>query len=741
MVKKRLTKDRTCSVRPLVRVSGISSTGSIFPITSIRVFRMIAIYVVGAWLVLQVADVLFPGWGIAEEAIRFVVYAAAVGFPVALVFAWRYDITPTGIQRTSPANDDSDVLMTGRDIGLLVVLSALFIAIAWSFALRVADMRGTGSAAPAAAAGDRSLAILPFQDDSMEPGGAAFLANGVHRDLMTNVMRIEAIEVIAQTSVEPYRDTVTRSRDIGRELAVAHLLTGTVQKAGSRVRISVQLVDASSERSLWGEAYDRTLTPDNLFDIQADIARRVAASLQAELSPQVEQRNEAAPTQVFEAYEAVARRTTAFIESDSEDIDEAERYFRQALKLQPDFALAHAMLGRVQLMAHQFGGLDRETAYREAESSLRRAIELDPTIALAHAWLAVVVRDRDADFEQADALLGRALQLEPGNSRAMHIRGLTLRLQGNPQAAVEWYERAMRLDPLSLIVNESYGSVLRDLGRFDEARAQYRKTIEMNPDFPHAYWGMGSLLWSAGDVTGAFEWFNEVIERAPASDAFRAWLALLYLDLAMTDAAAAHIDQSVATLGDAETHDLQFVRRLVLIQIGEDPAAIPDTWGKESHVWFGNIMRIARQSLLSGRYDEALLDYGATYPELLEADGPLNALNARAAVDMAHAFRESGDAGRALALLDRADDFNARQNRLGFRGSWIEDVRTAAIRGQQESALDALEAAVSEGWRNLWWFYLYHDPTLAPLRDHPRFLAIVDQLESERARQVAELNP
>lgn len=694
---------------------------------------MTAIYIVSAWLVMQVADVVFPGWGIPEDAIRFVVYAVVAGFPLALVFAWTYDITSHGIRRTPQAGVDLATPLSVRDLGLLGVLLVLFVAISWSFASRVVATRSMASGPPGSnePVSSNSLAILPFRNESLEPGEASFLANGVHRDLMTKVMKIATLDIIAPNSVEQYRDTDKRSSVIGEELAVGHILEGAVQKAGQRVRISVQLVQASSERSLWAESYDRTLTADNLFDIQADIAQQVAQALQAELTPVEISRINSVPTRVFEAYEAFARGNNIFNQTDAEAIEDAISYYQQAIDLEPDFALAHAMLGQVQLQAHQFGGLSREDTYTEAELNLRKAIELDETTAMAHAWLGVIARDRDRDYAKAIGLLDTALAYEPGNSRIMHIKGLTLRLMGRQEEALFWYERAMRLDPLSLVVNESFGSLLRDMGRYEKAEQQYLDTFEMDPEFPNTWWGLGSLYWSMGQPDRGIDWFNGAIARVPVSDAFRAWLSLLYLELDMDEQAAAEIRIALRSLKDFENYDVQFLQRLLLIYRDEDPSVVSDQWGEESHTWFGNVMKIPLPELLMGQYQDAVAAYQARFPALRNVDMPVDGTDFRAAVDLALALEETGETRQADALLNRAEAFLLTQNRLGFRGYWVEDARIAAIRGDKSAALAALTQAVDEGWRNLWWFYLRHDPVLASIRSEPGFQSLHDQVQAE----------
>ena len=705
-----------------------------------KVLRVAAIYIVSAWLSLQVADVLFPGWGVPDTAIRFVVYAAAAGFPLALLFAWMFDITPHGIRRTPRSDTHEATTLASRDYGLLVFLVLLFVAITWNFAHRVALTRSgiPEASIPVRVPNARLLAILPFHDESLETEDAAFLANGVHRDLMTNVMKIASLGVIAPGSVEQYRDTRKPPSVIGRELAVSHILEGAVQRAGARVRVTLQLVKADSELSIWAESYDRTLTADNLFEIQADIAEKVAIALQAEMTPAEKSRVQNPATEIFAAYEALARGYEAYDENNAVAIEEALHWFRRALEVEPDFAHAHQAIGRLYAYTSLFGALPPEEAFELAENSLRRAIELDPAIGPAYAWLAVIVRNRDGEFAKALDLLDTALANEPGNARIMHIKALTLRLLGRLEEAAPLYKRAQRLDPLSLTVTESYGSFLRDFGRFEDAEQQYRRALALDPDFPSTWWGLGTLYWTKGQPAQALEWFDGAIDRLPYSDDFRAWLSLAQLELGQAGLAEESAQQSLVALRGRKSTSVQYVLYLAAVARGDDFTRWPDERTMLGHIWLGGAMQLPGQTLMQSQFAGALTEIEARVPGLENADEALDFRNFREAVDAAIALARLGEKERSTQLLDRVDAFIATQHRIGFRGYWVEDARVAALRGDSDGAIVALETAVAEGWRNLWWFYFEHDPALDTVRADARFQALHSVVAAEMRAESAK---
>jgi len=539
------------------------------------------------------------------------------------------------------------------------------------------------------------------------------------------------LAIIAPSSVEQYRGTDKRSRAIGRELAVSHILEGAVQMAGSRVRITLQLVEADTEVSLWAESYDRILTTDNLFEIQADIATQVSIALQAEMTDTEQLRVQAAPTNIFEAYEALARGYQAYDENSAADMKEALFWFNQALEIEPGFAQAHQAKGRLYQYASQFGALPRNEALQLAEASLRRAIELDPDIGPAYAWLGSIYRDRDGDFEKALEMLDISLAKEPGNARAMHIKGLTLRMLGQFKEALPWYERAQQLDPLSLTVTESFGSLYRDMGLFEESELQYQRAFEMDGEFPSAWWGMGTLYWTMGKPAIALEWFEGAVERSPFSDDFFAWLSLVNLELGRAKEAEESARASMATLGLLDSSSLEYVLYLAELALESELSQKPEKRSYLGHIWFGSAMQLPIKALMQSRFADVLSEIEINLPNLENADHTLDFRNYRAAVDAAVAMYHLGEEARYLKLLDRAEAFIETQNRMGFRGYWVEDARIAALRGDTEGALTILETAVAEGWRNLWWFYFRHDPALESIRNQARFQALHSMVELE----------
>src|SRR5678816_589041 len=327
-----------------------------------KVYRVAAAYVVAAAFIIQIGSAVFPAWELPNWTLRLVVVLLLVGFPIALILAWAYDVTPQGIRITPGVH-------RRRNVILLIAIGVIISAGAGFFLL------------PRASAGkiDKSIAVLPFENLSDEKENAYF-ADGIQDDILTNLAKIGDLKVISRTSVMPYRGSAIRNaRDIGKALGVATLLEGSVRRIGNRVRVNVQLINANNDEHIWAENYDGDLT--DVFAIQTDLAGKIASALQAKLSPNEKARLDHRPTQNPDAYllyvqaHDYATRPDMFRDTSLK----AEQLFEQATKLDPNFAAAFAGLSMVESwLYHSFDPTParREKARRNADEALR--LQPDP---------------------------------------------------------------------------------------------------------------------------------------------------------------------------------------------------------------------------------------------------------------------------------------------------------------------------------------------------------------------------
>jgi len=425
-----------------------------------NVFRVAIAYLAAAWLLTEIADTLFPAFGIPDWAFRFVVLALGLGFVLALVFSWAYELTPEGLKREKDVVRDASIThSTARRLDLitivLVVLALGFVAVdrLWLGSqtareesvhpeVTAGESRPAEAQAQEGAESRRSIAVLPFANRSANPDDV-FFVEGIHDDLLTHISRISAIKTISRTSVLHYRDTDMTIPEIAAELGVAAVLEGGVQRAGDQVRINVQLIDARTDEHLWSEIYDRQLTTANIFAIQTEIAESIAAALEAALSPAEERRLRDVPTRDLAAYEAYLIGRQRLEEQTTESTAEAVRYFGTALERDPGFALAWVGLADAYLEQGDMGVAPSEM-FQKARRAAESALKLNDELGEAHTTLGTL-KFRMQDIEGAEKSYRRATELNPNYPRLKDWYGIFLANSGRWDEALEWRAAAVEL--------------------------------------------------------------------------------------------------------------------------------------------------------------------------------------------------------------------------------------------------------------------------------------------------------
>jgi len=687
-----------------------------------RVLSNAALYIVAAWVVIQVADLAIDA-GVIRWPLRDVFVAAFLGFPVALVLSWFYDVTRRGIVRTPPvgADDSFDESLHKRDYLLLAVLAAV-----WAVTVLYVH-----TPAPI----DKSIAILPFENRGHDPQGAD-LAFGVRLDLHTQLEKLQDIKIIAQASAETI-DQDLPVPELARKLGVAFIMKGTVERILDRVRVSVSLIDAESEQA-WSFVYDRKLDVGSLFDIRDDIAGEITGNLRAELSPQELQRIQTRPTENFDAYQAyllgkqrMAKRTTAALA-------EAIEYFQEAVVLDPEFALAYVGLADSYYLHVIYAALPRDEAYSNMKAAADKALALDDQLGEAYATLGVFENMKNDDAVATEAAFERALELNPNYANAHQWYGTTLIGFGRVEEGLAHKRRALELDPLSAIVNTSLGWSLATFGQFDEALARFKTAVESDPDSPGAYERIGEFYrYVYGRFDEAVVWQRKGIALDPSEPMGSIFLGLIYLDLGDSDQAEHWFKRPMKLTPDffmsrAIMEPLYFHRgeRAKALEVAretlEDNPTSPQT-----------LSHVRMYEFRAGRYDAARALYERGYPELLQETEPtIDHSNYEAAIDLALVLPRAGEQERADLLLDRSLAFIRTIPRLGAGGFGIHDVLIYALQGKSETALAALRQAVDQGWRTAWWYYLEHDPNLDSIRDEPEFQSMLEEIKADMATQL-----
>lgn len=495
-----------------------------------NVFRVGIAYVVGGWLLLQLTDVLSQLLALPEVVGRVIVLLVAIGLPIALFFAWAFEMTPEGVKREKDVDRSQSITpQTGKKLNnTILVLMALAIAYLLydkfsgpaqpgsdHFSQQVANKTTAGreksalTPVEAIAQADneaeptiskQSIAVLPFDNRSNREEDQ-FFTDGIHDDLLTTIARIGSMKVISRTSVMEYRDTTKKIPQIARELGVSNILEGGIQRSGDQVRINVQLIDAQTDEHLWAEIFDRELTAKNLFAIQSEISQKIADALHTTLSPEETKRINTMPTQNLAAYDAYMRGRQLLATRAAVDIEESIREFQNAVDLDPQFALAWVALADSYYLLGFYGTTDNEKALAIRQEASANALEIDPGLGEAYVSLGSILYDL-GEYEKMDAAFKKAIELSPNYATSYHFYSGKLDRVSRTQESVDLMRKAAELDPRSGIIGTNLGDVYARQGSYSRAEHQFKKVIELNPNFPRGYQGLATFY---GAYVGRFD--------------------------------------------------------------------------------------------------------------------------------------------------------------------------------------------------------------------------------------------
>jgi len=723
----------------------LSQNGGFFQELKRRnVFRVAAVYGVVGWLLVEVASVIFPTFNAPEWVMQVFTSLMILGFPIALVFAWAFEITPEGIKLEKDVDRSRSIThVTGRKLDFTVI--AILAAIIVWFAADKFFLSGDQLQTTADYSLDRrSIAVLPFANRSSEQENAQFLADGIHDDLLTLLANLGSMKVISRTSVMEYRDTTKNMKTIGEELGVATILEGGVQRAGNQVRINVQLIDAGTDEHIWAKTYDRTLTAETLFAIQSEMAASIAEHLEAALSPDDRELLEKRPTGNLEAYNAYLMAGQFYVRSGFDDLFQAENYYRQAIELDPDYAAAHTGLVRTYNQLADTGAITLAELEEKAGPIAERAIALDSQS--GGAWAALAGFRFFTDGDSVEEIFQKALSLSPNNSMVLQGYAKYLRKEGRYEEAIPYIEKGLAIDPLATDHLFELGRAHFYLGRFDEALAAFAKLRVLRPTNPQGYYGASGVYGTLGDFANALILQEQAVRLDPDDPETMSFIAWNYMELGDEQLALEWLNRAMATgTGQALPLAMAAASKVYAGEY-EEAAAIARTalenqvdnrWG--SHTIYLRVLRDA--ALRSGDYKEALNWYRQLMPDLFAKHVEITQFNTRDAVNLALLLRESGEQERANRLHNAVQMFDDPTYGSYFyngpRG--IANVHALAIAGRTEEAIKALRVAVDNRFRFGWNWFAELDPNMESLRDDPRYQGMIAEIKADMAGQLEQL--
>ncbi|MCL7959566.1 MAG: tetratricopeptide repeat protein [marine benthic group bacterium] len=559
-------------------------------------WKVLGLYGAGSWVVLQVIDVLAQNAGLPAWIFTLALILLIIGLPIVGATAYLNGIgrngkDPEGAtvgERGTPSAPRQFFTWKNALAGGVAAMALWGILVTgWLFfgpgasASGDGDVMATSSGGEAPVADLRSVAVLPFATRSADESDEYF-SEGMHDDLLTQLSKIDSLTVISRTSVMQYASTTKSIPEIADELGVATILEGGIQRAGDRVRINVQLIEASTDKHLWAETYDEELTAANVFAIQSDLAKKIAGALQATLSPDVAARIDARPTENTEALELYSRARYLILSAAGASQEmQARDLLEQAVKLDPGYARAWAALGSLYLALKADGSIPVAEGTRKADEAITRALELEPDLASAHSARSLYLTDQ-LRYEEAEEESLRALELNPGSSEE-HRRYARLLLQlDRHDESVQQARRAVELDPLSIQSRASLGDAMWWAGDWEGTVTESMKLIEMAPNNAYAHYNLGYGHAMQGHDTEAIEAFRKAVELDPGDPQSKTGLAWAWARVGQRDSALAALEGVPAeaslikeiAIVYGELGDLDTAYDYLYMAVEEDPGSI-----------------------------------------------------------------------------------------------------------------------------------------------------------------------
>ena len=525
-----------------------------------NVIRMVGLYLVGAWLVVQVAGTVFPMFGAPEWLPRTIVVLLAIGFVPAVIFSWIFELTPEGLKRDQDvAPEQSITPQTGRRMDRMIIVVLVLALGYFAFDKFAITPRREAALVASAAPNEsrsvinaKSIAVLPFENLSSDKENAYF-TDGVQDEILTDLAKIADLKVISRTSVMQYKSGAPRNlREISQQLGVAHVVEGSVQRAANKVRVNAQLIDARTDAHLWAQTYDRDLA--DVFAIQSEIAKAIADQLRAKLSPNEKKAIEQPPTTDLAAFDLYSRAKSLLLTADfsvtqDQDRRKAIELLDEAVKRDPSFFDAYCQLAGAHEDLYAISGSDHTpTRLALAEAALQAATRLRPDAAETHLARAQYLYYGLRDYAGALAELEIARRALPNDPRLFEFTGYILRLRGQQEEGLQNLERAVELDPRNFNTLQQISLSYQYLGRYAEAIAALDRALAIVPDNveTRANRAEYELFWKA-DTRPLRQTIDAILAQGPGAIA-RA--ASSWFDCALAERDPAAAERALVALGD-----------------------------------------------------------------------------------------------------------------------------------------------------------------------------------------------
>src|SRR5437016_6190426 len=465
-----------------------------------NVYKVAVAYGVVGWLVIQVSSTVLPTFHAPEWVVQTLVVLVLLGFPIALVLAWAFELTPEGIKRTEDVDHSQPTThRTGRTLDFLIIAVLLVIIGVFAYQ-RFGPSQKTSVSVSAIP--EKSIAVLPFENRSRDPDNAYF-ADGIQDEILTRLAKIADLKVISRTSTQHYKSAPENLSEIARQLGVAHIVEGSVQKSGDSVRVNVQLIKAANDSHLWADTFDRKLT--DIFSVESEVAKAIADQLRAHLTGQEEQVIAAKPTDNVEAYDVYLRGLAYNLKPlNPANALGAQKHLREAVRLDPKFALSWALLSIVDARGYLTLTLQPTVALREeARQAAETALTLQPNLGEAVLAKGSYHYSCLKDYYTAVRYFEQARQLLPNSSRIPELLAYVARRRGQWDRSESYFNEAEQLDPRNVSLLGQHAQSYIALRRFPEALQKLDHVLDITPDDLDTLVEKAAIAQAEGDLPRA----------------------------------------------------------------------------------------------------------------------------------------------------------------------------------------------------------------------------------------------
>jgi len=712
-----------------------------------NVFRVAAAYIIVSWLIMQAGDTLAPALHLPEWVNSLLAFFLILGFPLALFFAWAYEMTPEGIKKEKEVDRSNSMThVTGQKLNYIII-ALLVVALVYfaydKFLLQPKINAESSIAAEEASAASesvtQSIAVLPFVDMSAN-GDNEYFSDGLTEELLNILANIKELQVAGRTSSFAFKGKDEDLRSIGEKLNVVSILEGSVRKDDqrNRVRITAQLINVKDGYHLWSETYDRDL--DDIFAIQDEIAHKVAQALRIKLLGEDEARLENVASTEINAYDLYLKALQGINEGGYESLDKAATYFQQVLTLDPAYVPAKIGLVNTWTRMAGTGAITQQQALDRGIPLIEQVLTDQPDNGAARIQLAILrVMENDSDAAEKEFIT--ALNNDPRNAFGMNEYGRFLFDSGRVEQGLELINAALEIEPYSVPILWNQCQTNAYLQRLEVALKPCTLIQELTPESPMGWYGWGLAHAISGDIAHAIKGYDEAIKLDPGDFEMLAAMVQFWIWLGDTDQAVQWLNRAEA-IGAGQPIPTR--ARLELLSFREQHNLVRDlaekTLAQKADDRHGTQFALrqvwAFESARVGDYEAALKPFRESLPWAFEPQLVLPD----------NLKDQIGDMVQIAALLQLADPTSERSIQLTAAvesvanmpyvhfadwGSDLDHAATATLRGDPENALQWLNTAFDKKWRLGWRQTLVYNVVFNPLRNEPGYRNLLARFEAD----------